>query len=183
MFEISPITTTFTCGRNDPRTNLFAMATLCIKLRTTPVKIRNISQAGALVEGDVIPSPATEVFLRRGSLAAKGKIVWSKGNRGGLKFDSPVEVTDWLPRGKGLGSQQQVDEMVQQVRAGPALRASHEPSSAGVSTLELARVQKLLISLADDLADDIDVLMRHGDKLQCLDLASQILGKMMPVRI
>ena len=164
--------------RQEPRVNLFVMATLCENSRSAPVKIRNISVSGALIEGEV-PIPSTRICLRRGSLAALGEVIWRSGGRSGLKFDETVAVTDWLPRGRGPASQQHVDEMVQQIKAGTAaVGATNESAPHRLSASEFRRVQKLLETLADDLSDDSEMLAKYGSQLQCLDLASQILGKL-----
>ena len=48
------------------RTNMFLMATIYAGGGSAPVKVRNLSLAGALIEGGRIPDVASEITLRRG---------------------------------------------------------------------------------------------------------------------
>ncbi len=49
---------------------------------------------------------------------------------------------------------------------------------AAVTALEVAALLRSIESLAEDLADDPAVVAKYGPKLQTLDLAAQILGKL-----
>lgn len=166
-------------GRVDPRTNLFVVGTIYTQNGSAPVKIRNLSASGALVEGGVIPGPATKMRLSRGSLTIVGKVVWRNDTRAGLKFDSRVSVADWLPSAQSVGSQQQIDSIVEQIRAAPKETVFlPDPEPGEVTQNELINVKRLIEALAEDLADDSDVIIRHASKLQALDRAAQLLEKL-----
>lgn len=171
-------------SRRQPRTNMFVMATLYSEAGSAPVKIRNLSPTGALVEGGVLPPPAARVSLSRGSLTIVGSVVWRTDARAGLKFEGTAAVADWLPNGTRSAPQQRVDEIVQQFKAAPdAQPISTDAALRPVTALELARAKKQIESLAEDLAEDLEVVVRHGSKLQSLDLAAQLLGKLAAERL
>lgn len=169
-------------ARGEPRTSLFVMGTLYTDSGSSPVKVRDLSPGGALIEGGVIPLPGTNVRLCRGSLNITGKIVWCRGGRAGLRFESRLSVAEWLPGGQAIAPQQRVDEVVQQVKASgmPALAIGPRPTlqSEKLSAVELTRLRVAIESLADDLATDPDVVKRHMAKLQTLDLVAQALRKL-----
>ena len=117
-------------NRLSARTNLFVMAAICGGLGSEPVKVRNLSPNGALIEGAVLPQTGTQVRLCRADLEVGGEIVWCKDGRAGLQFGSPVVVADWLPQGSANAGQQRVDQLVQKLKTSGA---SSSPSSAAPS--------------------------------------------------
>lgn len=174
-------------ARRETRTSLFVMATLYADSGSAPVKVRDLSSAGALIEGGLIPPPGTDVRLCRGSLNIMGEIVWCRGGRAGLKFNSSVSVSEWLPGRRAVASQQRVDEIVQEVKASETL-TSRSPSQDSklqpgkITPAELTRLRVAIESLAEDLAADPDVVQRHIAKLQTLDIVAQALRKLVADR-
>jgi hypothetical protein len=60
---------------------------------TSRVRLRNISESGALVDSDVAYSPNAEVLLDLGGAGQHFAIVtWSRGDQVGLKFASPFDI-------------------------------------------------------------------------------------------
>ena len=170
-------------ARREPRTSLFVMATLYVGSGSSPVKVRDLSSAGALIEGGAIPPPGTSVRLCRGSLNITGEIVWHSGGRAGLRLESSISVAEWLPGRQATAPQQRVDEIVQQVKASGtagsvSLQNVPEFQSSKLSALELTRLRVAIESLAEELAADPDIVKRHMAKLQTLDLAAQAFGKL-----
>lgn len=55
------------------------------------VRIRDVSDGGARVEGDNLPSPGAVVCLQRGGRAAYGAMAWARGEAGGIEFDAPLD--------------------------------------------------------------------------------------------
>jgi hypothetical protein len=158
---------------------MFVMATLYSDAGSTPVKLRDLSKTGALIEGGAIPVPGTSVILCRGSLRVAGEVVWGGRGRAGLKLSSEVTVSEWLPTGRSLAPQQRVDEAVQRLKAASSRTSlATEPKPGVASALELARAKRMIETLAEALADDPDILARHGERLQALDLAAQLFGKL-----
>ena len=146
---------------------------------SAPVKIRNMSPSGALLEAISLPQPGAEVRLRRGSLAAEGIIAWSGGDRCGVRFKASVVVRDWMAPSSN-GQQHRVDAITERLKLGrPAVAAATVGSQAqrGASlTSRLHDATRLLDELSIDLANDPDVVLRHGRSLQLLDIVRQTLA-------
>jgi PilZ domain len=178
-----------------PRTNLLLAATAEVGGRLLPVRIRNLSETGAMIEGAGLPDASMKLVLSRGDLHVSAVVAWASGSRRGIRFDGPTPVEEWTGGTKprpldctGLRDQRRVDAMQSEARAdtasGAALRSAPEaPSSAPVSpgldsrlADELGYVQRLLENLGDELIADLFLVQRHGQSLQSLDLVGQVLG-------
>ncbi len=65
--------------------------------QSTPVRVRNISATGAMIEGDRIPPAGTDILLRRGALELFATIVWNRDKQAGLEFEAPLtEAELWM---------------------------------------------------------------------------------------
>lgn len=167
-------------ARRESRTSLFVMAALYSDAGSWPVKVRDLSSAGALIEGGTIPPPGTNIRLCRGSQSILGQIVWSRSERAGVRFETSVSVNEWLPGNRASRPQQRVDDLVQQIKSSSVETPVHPQNmkSAEVSAAELTRLRIAVESLAEDLSADPDVVRRHMAKLQTLDLTAQMLRKL-----
>jgi hypothetical protein len=99
--------------RSSERTKLFISGLLEFAGRVTPVKIRNVSEGGAQVDGADLPRQGDFVCLRRGALAALGLIVWADRRCVGIQFETPLDLDAWLPRSKradGVDSQSLLED-------------------------------------------------------------------------
>ena len=173
-------------ARIAPRTNMFIAATMCWERHRNPVKVRNMSLTGALVESPVVPSIGSSVLLIRGSYSAGGRVVWADKNRCGLHLSEAITVRDWLAPPSNT-EQQRVDQIVALVKAGavplPTGTFTGRPDRPGLPALltdnrlteDLGLVSQLIEDLGDDLASEPETLMRHASKLQNLDIAMQML--------
>lgn len=168
--------------RAESRTNLYVMAALSGPTVSGPVKVRNLSPRGALVEGAVLPAARQRVCLRRGALVVSAQVVWCRGGRAGLRFDSHVFIDDWLPQGANRSNQERVDEIVQHLKTGAApqiLAATKETGGEhGSTSADLTKLAEELDALAEDLACDESIIQRHLSRLQTLDIAAQTLRKL-----
>jgi PilZ domain len=167
--------------RLESRSNIFVMATVYAAGSPTPVRVRNMSQSGALVEATGLPPAGTSIRLSRGSLEVIGDIMWVDTNKAGLRFASPVRVADWLPVGKRGSSQQLIDELVHRARVGAAARTpSLEPfDQTNVSLAdELSQLSCMLERAGEELASDSAVTMQHLAALQIIDGVTQSLAKL-----
>jgi hypothetical protein len=180
--------------RAAPRTNLLLAATADVNGRSLPVRIRNLSETGAMVEGAGLPDAGTPLVLLRGDLQVAATVAWAAGGRRGVRFAGPTPVNEWTggkPRAidcTGLRDQRRVDAIQVEARAdamlGRALRSRSEAAAppAALPQLdqrladELGYVQRLLEGLGDELIADLLLIQRHGKSLQSLDLVGQILG-------
>lgn len=166
--------------RIEPRSNIFVIATLYTGSGSAPVRVRNMSRGGALIEGALLPPVGSPVRLCRGSLNITGHVVWLEQRKAGLRFDANVVVADWLPNTKRAG-QQLIDEVVHQARlgAGPGGAAPSPVSPmAGALHDELLALSASLQRAAEGLAADSVVAACHSGPLQLIDMAAQALAKL-----
>jgi hypothetical protein len=165
--------------RADSRQNVFVMAVLCCADGRLPVRIRNMSQSGALVEGEAIPSEGIKAQLSRANLCVNCEVVWRRENRAGLKFDSAVSVPDWLPRRGGRKDQERVDEIVYAYKAGQGSANDRPRALSILPATDMEVVEELLFArhslsfVTDELANDPVIFNRHLTALQMIDVAAQ----------
>lgn len=163
------------------RSNLFVMAALASTDGSGPVRIRNMSRGGALIEGGVIPTVGSPIQLNRGILSVSGTIAWHSGNKTGIRFDSTVAVADWLPKGIGTKGQQKVDQAVFQYRSGagaaaqPVAAANADDCDADIAD-ELLKLKRRLQTAAEELAD-CAATTQQLLSLQLVDTTAQDLEK------
>jgi hypothetical protein len=60
------------------------------------VRLRDLSQKGALIEGKAIPPTGTDVVFCRGSICAPARVAWTAEGRAGLEFAYLIDETDVL---------------------------------------------------------------------------------------
>lgn len=167
--------------RLESRNNMFVTATIYAPEGSTPVRIRNMSRSGALVEAAGLPPTGTAIRLRRGSLEVIGNIMWVDAHKAGVRFTSSVRVADWLPQGKRGTGQQLIDEMVHQARLGTVARAapSDRAELANVTFAdELNQLRYMLERAGEELASDSAVATQHVAALQFIDGVAQSLAKL-----
>jgi hypothetical protein len=82
--------------RGGPRVRVLINARLITTTDEQPVKLRDISVGGALVECEHSFAVGKDVILRRGSSEVFARIVWSNGNRCGLQFEEPMTEAELL---------------------------------------------------------------------------------------
>lgn len=70
------------------------------KLRTErgllPVRVRNLSRKGALLDVEIPQELGSEVVLQRGETIAPARVVWTCGRRIGVQFVDPIEESELL---------------------------------------------------------------------------------------
>ena len=89
--------------RRSRRSPVLLAATLEVAGRPVPVKLRNLSEEGALVEGDRLPIEGSTTFFERNELRLKSRIVWIQGRYAGVAFDErlkPEQVLRNVPAPK-----------------------------------------------------------------------------------
>lgn len=171
------------------RKNLMLSATIESAGTRVAVRIRNLSETGAMLDGPVLPGPGAQLVLRRAEIEIGAIVVWSEAGRCGIRFDNVAASVDEWVTGKrplafaGQQGQARVDAIQSAVRSGAVL-AEVAPVVAGpldTGTLdrriadEIVHVQRLIDTLGEALVEDPEMLQRHMGALQNLDRASQIL--------
>lgn len=163
--------------RDAPRRNLFLAAAIESDAVSGPVRIRNLSGSGAMLEGAALPACGEQVVLRRPDLQIRGVVVWSAGSRCGVRFDGNITVSEWV-HGKRSGNGAALRDGAPAPpgeAAGPFDPASVPEDLDRRLAEEIAFVQRLLDSIAGVLADERLLVQRHPGAVQNFDLAGQIL--------
>jgi hypothetical protein len=178
-----------------PRTNLLLSATIDAGTLKASVRIRNLSETGALLEGAAFPKVGERLTLRRLTLEIDATVIWRSASRCGVKFEGQASVADWS---SGTWSapatgrdQSRVDRIQAAVRAGsPAIMPIGGTNAApeeiggdldGRVAEELEHLRRLLEKMGDELTDEPIVVQRHPKTVQSFDLACQILGHLAAV--
>jgi hypothetical protein len=136
-----------------------------------PVRIRNLSPRGALLDGNSLPSTGAEVQLVRGGLNARGHVAWQERDHVGISFDEQIDVDQWVRRVEHSG-QQRVDNIVAALKrdeSPPEVRDAALPSLIAISSeldqicARLAGSSEMTIELADELLklDALAQTLRH----------------------
>lgn len=172
--------------RRRERTHLFLVATLSCDGACNPVRVRNLSATGALVEGASLPPEGSDIALRRGALEAAGNIIWLEPGKAGLRFTGLVDVQAWLPF-KESRLPTEVDPIAfGRKHAGYPKNATAAPAVEKAAMTVPAAVAELLALRADlerlggKLAADAMVLARHPE-VKFLDAAAQHIGRIIAV--
>lgn len=175
-----------------PRKNLLLTATIRSGGVSAPVRIRNLSVKGAMVDGKALPEPGATLVLQRLEVEMRGVVVWRAEGRCGIHFEGAASVDEWVAGRRspvaifGQG-QSRVDQIQAAVRSGrdiideggaPAGSAEIITDAEARVADELDHVQRLLDEVAGDLIGDAALLQRHGDALQRFDNACQILNQL-----
>lgn len=182
-------------SRGAARTNVFLAATIESRGSNDAVRIRDISETGAMVEGRLLPGVGEELTLRRMHLQTSGRVVWRSSQRCGIKFEDAVVVKEWIggsrSGGPQISGQSRVDDIKAAVRAGADGTARREVPEGEAEELlgkldvrvaqELVYVARLLELVGNELADEPVVVQRHSAALQRFDVASQMLGHLATV--
>lgn len=90
-----------TQNRRSRRSPVFLAATVEVAGTPEPVKLRNLSEEGVLVEGERLPLEGTTTFFKRNDLRVKGRVVWVHGRFAGVAFArslKPEEVLRNVPQ-------------------------------------------------------------------------------------
>ncbi|HEU0309761.1 MAG TPA: PilZ domain-containing protein [Sphingomicrobium sp.] len=73
-------------NRKTRRSNVLMSASLELSGTSVPVKLRNLSAEGALVEADKLPIEGASVLFRKGDLSMPGRVAWVNGRQAGVNF-------------------------------------------------------------------------------------------------
>lgn len=80
--------------RGDRRHPLIWLGTLHHDFQSTPCRLRNVSESGAMIECDALLRAGAEPMLELGEAIQLGTTVaWVAGDTAGLRFDQPLDLT------------------------------------------------------------------------------------------
>ena len=155
-------------ARAEARSNVFLTALIDSSDGPLPVRVRNLSPHGALLEGPVLPVEGL-VRLRRGDLHVRAKVAWRHDGYCGLRFESTIEVATWLKR-LGHHGQDRVDQIV------AALRTGTVPKAADPAPLEdPAEIAAALLEIADRLAGMDGLSLEAGEEILKIDTLARVM--------
>lgn len=90
-------------GPRSRRAPVLLAATIQFARRKCPVKVRNISDKGALIEGDLLPQEGATGVFSRNDLLVDFTVVWVEGRYAGIAFVRALdrdEVMRHIPQSK-----------------------------------------------------------------------------------
>ena len=155
--------------RCDVRSNVFLAATIVDELRSSPVRIRNLSSRGALLDAFVGTADKTIVGLHRGRLTARGQISRRSSGQCVIRFDSPIVVAEWARR-IGHKGQQQVHEVLAAIRSTKPF-----PSKDPISNETLKDISEALDGIYRRLASSSRFPCEMSEELLLLNGIAQAL--------
>ena len=138
--------------RADQRSHVFLMAVLRAGTMSCPVRVRNISIHGALLEGSGLPSERQMVALRRGSLCVSGQIAWIAGQHCGIRFSKPITVAEWVDRAGPIG-QQRIDAAAADFRRSSSSELVPEYPATQRIPVELEELSVRLFQACERIAE------------------------------
>ena len=83
-------------NRKSRRSNVLMAASLELSGTALPVKLRNLSADGALVEGDKLPVEGASIMFRKGDLSIAGNVAWVNGRQAGVSFAQKLDPEQLL---------------------------------------------------------------------------------------
>jgi len=179
--------------RYSPRSNLLLAAAIEADSVSGPVRIRNLSDTGALIEGPALPNVGDRLTLRRLDVAVAATVVWLAAPRCGVAFDGRIRVAEWIPGkpGAGASGQSRADALPAAIRGAvaapaPVARSDSRSDAGGMEARladELAYVRRLLEGIGEELVTEAGIVHRHAKALQSFDLAGQILSHVAAILI
>lgn len=83
-------------NRRSRRSQVYLTAMLEGSDASHSVKLRNLSEQGALVEGTNLPTAGSEVVFNRKELSTPGRVVWTDGTHAGIAFYKLLKAEEVL---------------------------------------------------------------------------------------
>jgi hypothetical protein len=83
-------------NRRSRRSNVLLAASIESGGATLDVKLRNLSEQGALIVAESLPVEGSEVVFCRNDLRVRSRIAWVHGKNAGIAFHVPLEPQEVL---------------------------------------------------------------------------------------
>ena len=158
--------------RSDPRASVFLTAVLCAGAAQTPVRIRNLSTQGALLEGADLPAEGTIVQIKRGSLSAAGDIAWSRDQHCGLRFAAVIEVASWIDRAGPIG-QQRIDAAIANYRRKPDRPVSFAVLQTVMPRADLESLSSDILQICERMVGLPDMTIGIAEQILIIEAAAR----------
>jgi hypothetical protein len=78
-------------NRRSRRSPVLLAAAIEVAGRQLAVKLRNLSEQGALIEGDHLPEEGSIAVFERKDLPRQARVVWVHARYAGIAFDEPLD--------------------------------------------------------------------------------------------
>ena len=85
-----------TQNRRSRRSPVLLAASVEVDGIAVSVRLRNLSEEGALIEGDDLPPEGTVTFFQRNDLRLKSRVVWVEDRLAGVAFARPLDKAEVL---------------------------------------------------------------------------------------
>lgn len=162
-------------NRTEARSNVFLSATLHAGGKGISVRVRNLSEHGALIDGSGLPPAGSRIQLVRGRLTTVGDLAWVGAGQAGLNFDKKIDVDAWVQK-LGHTGQQRVDGLIASIRAGGVVPPElHDDENAADS---LPAISAALDQVCEKLALSPAVSIEAAEDLLKLDTIAQSLRRL-----
>lgn len=83
-------------NRRSRRSPVLLAASVEVDGVVVPVKLRNLSEEGALIEGEKLPPEGSVTFFERNDLRLKSRVVWVEGLYAGVAFARSLKSEEVL---------------------------------------------------------------------------------------
>ena len=83
-------------NRRSRRSPVLLAAAVEVAGAQVAVKLRNLSEEGALIEGEPLPPEGAKTVFERNELSLSGRVVWVQGRYAGIAFDEPLNPEEVL---------------------------------------------------------------------------------------
>jgi hypothetical protein len=83
-------------NRRSRRSPVLLAASIEVAGAPQTVRLRNLSEEGALIEGERLPLEGTTTFFERNDLRLKSQVIWVHGRFAGVAFARPLKPEEVL---------------------------------------------------------------------------------------
>lgn len=163
--------------RQEGRANVFLAASMDTNGNLQPVRIRNISPKGLLIEASPTPAVGTLVQLTRGELAACGEIAWVGAEFAGVRLKQTIDVDAWVRR-VGHNGQQRVDRVIDALRRSEVVPTELQQAER---SRDLESISQDLDAICARLAT-LPIPIEAGEELVRLDVLAGTLRQLVKAR-
>jgi len=114
-----------------------------------------------MLDGAKLPQKGSTVQLERGHLAVAGTVMWEAGEVRGIRFDTDIDVDEWVNRGAHAG-QRRVDNAIAAIRLGVR---SVPPQINENPRRTLKDLGEELREVCEQIATSPDISVELGERL------------------
>ena len=163
------------------RSKTFLAATMQVKEVACPVRVRNLSPLGAMIEAASVPGIGTTITVGRGSLAAAAEVVWTEADHFGVRFTEEVDVARWISERHQTDSMAPVPSTRISSKDGSAQLDLDDSIIASRIADEISYLGRVMEGVSDILSKDPLLRHRHARSIQDLAIGEEMLDQLAAV--